>query len=134
MEFLSKLLKKNKSEISNISDIYFSTNLIGGIKVNVTKLLNSDYPFIQSYVHKPYISQWILNPNDPVKIGESLLFIMGFGIVGNTYLLNSKDEYIKMTSFELRHAHECMIDSSTKDSVRIDKMLKSKNDKFNWII
>lgn len=132
LSFLHRLLGKSEEKIFNSSK-YFSTSKIGGIKVDVESLLNSDIVRFEGYGKNKYLQNFVINKNDEMRIGNYIVMILKFGIVNNTQLVFNHEEINRIVVFQFSDAKKYMIDV-TGDDIRLDKIEKSNSIVFTGIV
>ena len=134
MGLLDLFFKTPEPKILKSNDKIFATSKIGGIKVNVSSLLNSNYVRFESFAKNSYLKKFIINPNDELKIGNYVVMIFNFGIVNNTSLIDDEEGLIRCVTFQFRDAKKFMFDDIMQDDVRINKIESSNSFVFNWAI
>jgi hypothetical protein len=132
MSILDRFLKKSEQKIFN-SSRYFSTSKIGGIKVDVESLLNSNTVRFEGYAKNKYLQKFVINDDDQLKIGNYIVMILKFGIVNNTRLVYTDDEINRIVVFQFSDAKKYMIDV-TGDNIRLDQIEKSNSIVFTGIV
>lgn len=132
MSILDRFLKKSEQKIFN-SSRYFSTSKIGGVKVDVESLLDSNTVRFEGYAKNKYLQKLVINENDQLKIGNYVVMILKFGIVNNTRLVYTDEEISRIVVFQFADAKKYMIDV-TGDNVRLDQIEKSNSFVFTGIV
>lgn len=132
MSILDRFLKKSEQKIFN-SPRYFSTSKIGGVKVDVESLLDSNTVRFEGYAKNKYLQKLVINENDQLKIGNYVVMILKFGIVNNTRLVYTDDDISRIVVFQFADAKKYMIDV-TGDNVRLDQIEKSNSFVFTGIV
>ena len=132
MSILDRFLKKSEQKIFN-SPRYFSTSKIGGVKVDVESLLDSNTVRFEGYAKNKYLQKLVINENDQLKIGNYVVMILKFGIVNNTRLVYTNDDISRIVVFQFADAKKYMIDV-TGDNVRLDQIEKSNSFVFTGIV
>ena len=132
MSILDRFLKKSEQKIFN-SSRYFSTSKIGGVKVDVESLLDSNTVRFEGYYKNKYLQKFVINENDQLKIGNYVVMIFKFGIVNNTRLVYTNEEITRTVIFQFADAKKYMIDV-TGDNVRLDQIEKSNSFVFTGIV
>ena len=132
MSILDRFLKKSEQKIFN-SSRYFSTSKIGGVKVDVESLLDSNTVRFEGYYKNKYLQKFVINENDQLKIGNYVVMILKFGIVNNTRLVYTDEEISRIVVFQFADAKKYMIDV-TGDNVRLDQIEKSNSFVFTGIV
>lgn len=132
MSILDRFLKKSEQKIFN-SPRYFSTSKIGGVKVDVESLLDSNTVRFEGYAKNKYLQKFVINENDQLKIGNYVVMILKFGIVNNTRLVYTDEEISRIVVFQFADAKKYMIDV-TGDNVRLDQIEKSNSFVFTGIV
>lgn len=132
MSILDRFLKKSEQKIFN-SSRYFSTSKIGGVKVDVESLLDSNTVRFEGYAKNKYLQKLVINENDQLKIGNYVVIILKFGIVNNTRLVYTNEEISRIVVFQFADAKKYMIDV-TGDNVRLDQIEKSNSFVFTGIV
>ena len=132
MSILDRFLKKSEQKIFN-SSRYFSTSKIGGVKVDVESLLDSNTVRFEGYAKNKYLQKLVINENDQLKIGNYVVMILKFGIVNNTRLVYTDDDISRIVVFQFADAKKYMIDV-TGDNVRLDQIEKSNSFVFTGIV
>lgn len=132
MSILDRFLKKSEQKIFN-SSRYFSTSKIGGIKVDVESLLDSNTVRFEGYYKNKYLQKFVINENDQLKIDNYVVMIFKFGIVNNTRLVYTNEEITRTVVFQFADAKKYMIDV-TGDNVRLDQIEKSNSFVFTGIV
>ena len=132
MSILDRFLKKSEQKIFN-SPRYFSTSKIGGVKVDVESLLDSNTVRFEGYAKNKYLQKLVINENDQLKIGNYVVMILKFGIVNNTRLVYTDEEISRIVVFQFADAKKYMIDV-TGDNVRLDQIEKSNSFVFTGIV
>lgn len=132
MSILDRFLKKSEQKIFN-SSRYFSTSKIGGVKVDVESLLDSNTVRFEGYAKNKYLQKFVINENDQLKIGNYVVMILKFGIVNNTRLVYTDEEISRIVVFQFADAKKYMIDV-TGDNVRLDQIEKSNSFVFTGIV
>ncbi len=132
MSFLNLLLGKKEPKIFN-SSCYFTTGKIGGIKVDVNSLLDSNTIRFEGYGKNKYLEKFVINPSDKMQIGNYIVMILKFGIVNNTQLVYTDDEISRIVVFQFDDAKKYMMDV-TGDNIRLDKISNSNSLVFTGIM
>lgn len=132
MSFLNLLLGKKEPKIFN-SSCYFTTGKIGGIKVDVNSLLDSNTTRAEGYFKNKYLQKFVINPKDEMNIGNYIVWIIKFGIVNNTQLVYSGEELSRGVVFQFDDAKKYIIDV-TGDNIRLDKISNSNSLVFTGIM
>jgi hypothetical protein len=132
MSILDRFIKKSEQKIFN-SSRYFSTSKIGGVKVDVESLLNSNTVRFEGYYKNKYLQKFVINEKDELKIGNYIVMIFKFGIVNNTRLVYSDEELSRVVVFQFSDAKKYMIDV-TGDNIRLNQIEKSNSIVFTGIV
>lgn len=131
MSFLDLIFSKEKKV--PFPSVYFETCRIGGIKVDVKGLLNSDCVRWEGYARNSYLKKHVINEKSDLQISDYVVMIFNFGIVNNSSLIENNGELNKVITFQFKDAKKYMIDT-TGDDYRINQIEKQNNYKFSGII
>lgn len=128
MSFLDLIFNKNKDKVPLTS--CFETSKIGGIKVDVKGLLNSDCVRWEGYARNSYLRKHVINPKSDLQISDYIVMIFNFGIVNNTSLIEDDHEVNKVVTFQFKDAKKYMFDSMGDDH-RINEIEKRSSYKYD---
>lgn len=131
MSILDLIFKKEKTV--PFPSVYFETCRIGGIKVDVHGLLNSNCVRWEGYARNTYLKKHVINEKSDLRISDYIVMIFNFGIVNNSSLIEDNGEINKVVTFQYKDAKRYMIDT-TGDNYRIDEIEKKNNYKFSGIL
>ena len=131
MSILDLIFSKEKKV--PFPSVYFETCRIGGIKVDVNGLLNSDCVRWEGYARNSYLKKHVINEKSDLRISDYVVMIFNFGIVNNSSLIENNGEINKVITFQFKDAKKYMIDT-TGDDHRINQIEKNNSYKFDGII
>ncbi len=129
---LSSKTPKSKSNVPVDSSGTFRTSSIGGICVDVSSLLESNYVRFESYGKNSYLKKFLINEKSP-KIGNYVVMIFNFGIVNNSQLVLSDEELSRVVTFQWRDARKFMYDPVMKDDIRINNIERANSFVFSCL-
>lgn len=126
MSFIDLIFKKEKTV--PFPSLYFETCRIGGIKVDVNGLINSNCVRWEGYAKNSYLKKHVINEKSDLRISDYIVMIFNFGIVNNSSLLKGEDgnDINKVITFQFKDAKRYMIDT-IGDNYRIDAIEKKNN-------
>lgn len=132
MSIIDLIFKKDKNKFP-LPSSYFETCKIGGIKVDVKGLINSDCVRWEGYAKNSYLKKHVINEQSDLRISDFLVMIFNFGIVNNSYLVNNDNEINKVVTFQFKDAKNFMFDT-IGDDYRINEIEKKNSYIYDGII
>lgn len=132
MSIIDLIFKKDKNKLS-LTSTYFETCRIGGIRVDVKGLINSDCVRWEGYAKNSYLRKHVINKKSDLRISDYLVMIFNFGIVNNSHLVDDDNEINKVVTFQFKDAKKFMFDTMG-DDYRINEIEKKSGYIYDGIM